>query len=63
MTARQSSLFDGPPVTPPASLHDPRIHICRACRGPNASCGIGDAWFHVHCAPANFWPNKRGGAA
>jgi hypothetical protein len=44
--------------------HDPRIRICRACRKPGASCGMGDAWWCYRCAPDGWFPGgKRGGRA
>lgn len=32
-----------------------REQACRTCAGA-ASCGLGEAWYCVACAPADFWP-------
>jgi hypothetical protein len=55
MTTARPNLFGAKPAQT-----DSRIHICRACGKPGASCGIGDAWHCRACAPADFWPHSRG---
>lgn len=57
-----SNLFGDLPAAPKPKT-DPRVHICRACQKPGASCGIGEAFYCPACVPSNFWPHKRGGQA
>lgn len=56
-------LFGSQPPKQAAGAPDPRIHICRACGKPGASCGIGEAFYCPKpCAPADFFPHTRGAA-